>query len=105
MKAKLFLLGLFFIGFSSGLLAQPTPVVNKKQKRQAKRIVHGVKNGELTKGETKQLIGQQVHIKRTKRRAKADGQVTRKERQEIHRKQRRANANIYYKKHNTKQKN
>jgi len=103
MKAKLFLLGLLFIGFSTGVFAQATPTVNKRQKKQSKRIVHGVKNGELTKGETKQLIGQQVHINRTKRRAKADGNVTRKERREIHRKQRRANVNIYHKKHNLKQ--
>ena len=100
MKTKIFLLGLLFIGFSAGLFAQSTPVVIKTQKRQAKRIVHGVKNGELTKVETKKLVGQQVHIKRTKRRAKADGKVTRKERREIYRKQRRANANIYHKKHN-----
>ena len=100
MKAKLFLLGLLFIGFTAGLFAQTTPVVNKKQKNQTKRIVHGVKNGNLTKGETKKLVGQQIHINRTKRRAKADGQVTRKERREIKRKQHRASANIYYKKHN-----
>ena len=72
---------------------------------QTKRIVHGVKTGELTKGETKKLVGQQVHIKRTKRRAKADGKITRKERREIRRKQRRANANIYNKKHNIQQRN
>lgn len=102
MKTKLFLLGLLFIGFSAGLFAQSTPVSNKKQRNQTKRIVHGVKNGELTKGETKQLVRQQVHIKRTKRRAKADGKVTRQERREIHRKQRRANVNIYHKKHNMK---
>jgi len=70
MKAKIFLLGLLFIGFSAGLFAQSTPVVNSQQKRQAKRIVHGVKKGELTKGETKRLVDQQVHIKRTKQRAK-----------------------------------
>jgi len=103
MKAKLVLLGLLFIGFLAGSFAQSAPVVNKKQRNQAKRIVHGVKTGELTKGETKKLVGQQVHIKRTKRRARADGQVTRKERQEIHRKQRRANVNIYHKKNNMKQ--
>lgn len=102
MKTKIFLLGLLFIGFSAGLFAQSTPVVSNQQKRQAKRIVHGVKNGELTKGETKKLVGQQVHIKRTKQRAKADGKVTRQERREIRRKQRRANANIYHKKHNMK---
>ena len=103
MKTKLFLFGLFFMASSAGLFAQSTPVVYKRQKKQSKRIVHGVKNGELTKGETNQLVGQQVHINRTKRRAKADGIVTRKERREIHRKQRRANVNIYHKKHNLKQ--
>ena len=41
MKAKLFLLGLLFIGFSTGSFAQSTPVSNKKQRNQTKRIVHG----------------------------------------------------------------
>jgi lipopolysaccharide export LptBFGC system permease protein LptF len=100
MKKKLFLLGLLFIGFSAGSFAQATPVSNKKQRNQTKRIIHGVKTGELTKSETKKLVEQQVHINRTKRRAKADGKVTRRERREIKRKQHRASANIYHKKHN-----
>jgi len=100
MKAKLVLLGLLFIGFSAGSFAQSIPVSNKIQRNQIKRIVHGVKTGELTKGETKKLVGQQIHINRTKRRAKADGNVTRRERREINRKQHRANSNIYHKKHN-----
>ena len=100
MKAKLFLVGLLFIGFSAGSFAQSTPVSNNKQRNQSKRIVHGVKTGELTKGETRKLVGQQVHINHIKRRAKADGNVTRRERREINRKQHKASSNIYRKKHN-----
>lgn len=105
MKAKLFILGLLFVGFTFSSYAQSTPVVDKKERKQSKRIVHGVKNGELTRYETKQLVRQQREIRRTERRAKADGKVTRMEKRELRRKQTKANANIYRKKHNKRNRN
>ncbi len=105
MRTKLFILGLLLVGFTLSSFAQSTPVVDKKERNQTKRIVHGVNNGELTKQETKQLARQQREIRRTERRAKADGKVTRKEKRELKRKQTKANANIYRKKHNRRNRN
>ncbi len=81
-------------------MAQSTPVVNQTQKTQSKRIVQGVKSGELTKKETKELVRQQKRIKHQKRMAKADGKVTRRERARIRHSQSRANRNIRNKKNN-----
>ncbi|MDH5413548.1 MAG: hypothetical protein OEW87_05370 [Flavobacteriaceae bacterium] len=100
MRTKLFIIGLLLVGFTLSSYAQSTPVGDKRERNQTKRIVHGVKNGELTKNETKQLARQQREIRRTERRAKADGIVTRNEKRELRRKQTKANANIYRKKHN-----
>ena len=71
-----------------------TPIAFKTQVNQRARIVSGVVNGELTPTEIKVLNSEQKHIRRVKRRAKADGVVTREERVRIKRKQRRAGKRI-----------
>ena len=75
-----------------------TPVVKKRQINQQQRIQQGVCSRELTRDEYIQLQKQQIHIQRTKQRAKADGVVTQKEKVIIHHKQAKANHNIYRKK-------
>mgnify|MGYP003460283555 FL=1 len=60
---------------------------------QQKRIAHGVRNGELTRHETKQLTRQQRKIRQEKREARADGIVTPGERREIRQDTRKANRN------------
>ncbi len=101
MKKALIILGLFVFGVATFTNAQSkTPAVTKRQVNQQKRIVHGVKSGELTKGEVIQLERQQKNIQQTKRAAKADGVVTKRERVIIHHKQNKASANVYRKKHN-----
>lgn len=67
---------------------------------QQKRIAEGVRNGELTRHETRQLQRQQRHIRHERREARADGVVTTGERREIRRDKRHANRNIFRKKHN-----
>lgn len=73
---------------------------NGRSRAQHKRISQGVRSGELTRHETRQLARQQRHIRREKVRAGADGVVTPGERRHIKREQRRANRNIARKKHN-----
>lgn len=72
---------------------------------QHKRIAHGVRNGELTRHETKQLARQQRNIRQEKREARADGVVTPGERKVIRQDTRRANRNIARKKHNRRDRN
>jgi len=70
---------------------------------QHKRIADGVRSGELTHRETRQLAAQQRDIRLDKREARADGMVTRDERREIHKEKRHASRNIYRKKHNRRE--
>jgi hypothetical protein len=97
---KLIILGIFIL--TAGLVNAQTQTtkVNQRQGNQKDRITEGVKSGELTKKETKNLVLQQRDIRRTKKVAKADGVVTRKERVVIHSKQNSANRNIKRKKKN-----
>jgi len=67
---------------------------------QQARIEQGVRSGELTRHEKRQLKRQQRRIRRDKKKAAADGVVTKAEKRKIRREQRRADRNIYRKKHN-----
>ena len=67
---------------------------------QHKRIAQGVRSGELTRNETRQLASEQRNIRLEKREARADGVVTAAERREIRRDKRHASRNIIRKKHN-----
>ena len=103
MKLRMLLLGLFLVGFTVASHAQKaTPKVSKRQVNQQKRIGHGVKNGELTRGEAVKLQKQQGRIRQSKKNAKADGVVTKKERVGIHARQNAASKNIAYKKNNAR---
>lgn len=74
--------------------------VRKTAKHQHTRIKHGVKNGELTKRETKHLVTDQRAIRQDVKSAKSDGVVTGEEKKEIRQDQRQASRKIYRKKHN-----
>jgi hypothetical protein len=82
-----------------------TPKVNKRQQIQKERIHNGIQNGELTRKETRLLAKEQRHIKRSERRAKSDGIVTKRERARLDRKQDRANRHIGRAKHNRMDRN
>lgn len=106
MKIKSIITGMFLIAFTFTAQAQTnTPNVTKTQVNQVKRVKQGVRSGELTRKEAKQLKRQQKDIQRTKRKAKADGKVTRKERVVIKQKQAKANKNIAVKKNNRRDRN
>jgi hypothetical protein len=91
----------FFAAFALMLIISTATNAQAARSRiQHKRITHGVRNGELTRHETRQLARQQRHIRQEKREARADGVVTPGERREIRQDTRRANRNIVRKKHN-----
>lgn len=93
------LIALFGLSFNANAQTTKKEVVTKQVKQNA-RINDGVRSGELTPAEAKKLKQQQRDINRTKRAAKADGVVTRKEKAVIKHKQNRASANIARKKNN-----
>ena len=79
-----------------------TPRVQKREKRQQKRIEQGVKSRELTPGETRRLEAQEGRIKADEMNAKSDGKVTPAERRKLNREQNRESRRIYRMKHNNK---
>jgi len=93
------LAGLCFEVKAQDLYARATPNANHRQVKQVTRIAHGTATGQLTRAESRALKAEQRHIHRTKKRAKADGIVTREEKIRINRKQRRADRHIRRQKH------
>jgi hypothetical protein len=57
--------------------------------------------GEVTPGEATMLKGEQRHIRRLERRAKADGTITPREKLRLERKQNRASRHIHRAKNNS----
>ncbi len=59
--------------------------VNARQHHQQHRIHEGVRQGDLTRGEARRLQGEARDIRVKEREYRADGQLTRPERRELHR--------------------
>lgn len=79
--------------------------IKQKAKHERHRIKEGVKSGELTKAEAKNLAKGQKEIRRDVKEAKVDGVVTKTERKEIRQDQRQESRKIYRKKHNKRDRN
>ena len=102
---KILVSALFICSFTIASNAQSTPRVDTREKIQKERIKEGVKSGELNKAETKRLVKNQRHIKRTESKAKADGVVTPAERAKLDRRQDKANKRIIKQKHDNQDRN
>jgi hypothetical protein len=79
--------------------AQTTPRVDQRQQNQHDRIRHGIASDELTRREAAHAVQDQRHIRRSERRAKADGHVTRRERARLHHQQNQASRELRRNKH------
>ena len=79
--------------------------VKQRAKNQHVRIVQGVKSGELTHAEAKNLAHKEKDVRQDVKEAKADGKVTPAERKDIRQDQRKASRAIYRKKHNERERN
>ena len=79
------------------------PGVNAHQHHQQHRIQQGVRSGELTRTETRELRTEQKQIRQMERDYKSDGVLTRPERKELHQAQQEASRNIYAEKHDAEQ--
>ncbi len=77
-----------------------TPVIDRREMRQERRINQGVRSGELTRSEARHLRADERKLNRDKRLAKADGVVTRAERAHLRREENRISRAIYRDKHN-----
>jgi hypothetical protein len=81
-----------------------TPGVAKRQHKQLNRIKQGVKSGELTRSEAKELIQDRKEIQQEKKEAKSDGVVTKEERKELQEKLNQESQKIYQEKHDQEKK-
>jgi len=95
---------------AAGLVAATLPLataaasadqIDRRQAEQERRIQQGVRSGELTRGEYRQLEAEQARIREMERRAKADGHVDRAERARIEAAQNAASRHIYQEKHDS----
>ena len=75
------------------------PGVNARQHREKNRIKQGVRSGELTKDETKELRGDQKEIRQEERAYKSDGVLTSAERKDLHQDLNNESQKIYQEKH------
>ena len=83
--------------------AMRDPGVNSSQYNQHDRIRGGMRDGSLTRQETKDLRGEQKSIRVEERQYKSDGVLTRDERQDLRQDQHLASQHIYQEKHDTEQ--
>lgn len=75
------------------------PGVNARQHRQGDRIKQGVRSGELTRDETRQLREERRNIRQEERAYKSDGKLTRDERKDLHQDLNDLSKDIYTEKH------
>lgn len=99
MKKIIFVVAVILIIGTISVQAQSTPAVDQRQENQKERIKEGVKSGELTRAETARLAKNHRELRRMERRAKADGNVTAKERAKLHRKENQNSRAIKRQKH------
>ena len=101
MKKSIILISAFSIIALAGFSQDRTPRANARQAAQQARIAEGKRSGEVTQGESALLRSEQRHIRRSERRAKADGEVSIRERRRLERKQDKANRHIRRAKNNS----
>ena len=76
-----------------------TPGLDKREANQRHRIANGVHSGELTRPEAHRLVHGERQLHRQERRAKADGEVTARERARLQHSADRMSKRIYRQKH------
>lgn len=86
-------------GLSQADAGTRDPGVNQRQQHQNQRIRQGVRSGELTRRETRNLAEEQRDVRQLERAYKSDGELTRAERVDLHREQNQASRDIYEQKH------
>lgn len=79
--------------------------VDRRQFRERSRIAEGVRSGELTRREARNLRAGQRHVRRMERRAEADGVVTPREARRLEHAQDVQSARIYNQKHDEQTRN
>jgi hypothetical protein len=90
---------------SSAFAGTRDPRINHRQHNQHARIAQGVKSGELTKAEAKDLRGDQKELRQEEAAYKADGKLTKVERKDLHEDLNENSKEIYQEKHDAEKRN
>ncbi|HEY4323074.1 MAG TPA: hypothetical protein VGN20_03785 [Mucilaginibacter sp.] len=104
MKIKIFG-GLLIAALAITSIAQAqthTPVINKRQHNQERRINHGVRSGQLTRNEAHHLRTDERRVAMNKHMYKANDRVTPGERRQLRHEENRTSRTIYRDKHNNR---
>ena len=78
-----------------------SPSVNRRERRQGRRVRRGVKSGELTPAEAKSLRQEQRGIRKEEREMKSDGSLTGEERKELQQDLNKSSEHIKQEKHDS----
>jgi hypothetical protein len=92
----------------TGILCTPLFAANpvdRREQAQRARIRQGVRSGELTRNETRRLAQQEARIRVVERKAKSDGEITKKEALRLDRVLDRASRNIHRQKNDRQDRN
>jgi hypothetical protein len=75
------------------------PWVNQRQENQRDRVRQGIKSGQLTKEEAKELATNQKELRQEEKEYKSDGTLTKEERVDLHQDLNSTSKDIYQEKH------
>jgi len=94
--------GLFLALGAFPAFAQSSAEIQQRKDNQQERIANGVKSGQLTPGETRNLESKEAGLNREERnmRAQDNGHLTSADKAKLNRQQNRLSNQIYDKKHN-----
>ena len=106
-KLMISMIGLTLTGLmaTSAMAGTRDPHINHRQHNQHERIAQGVKSGELTKAEAKDLRGDQKELHQEELAYKADGKLTKAERADLHEDLSENSKEIYQEKHDAEKRN
>ena len=102
MKVKFLLLLAMAFGLS---INNSNAQIRQGSANQHHRINQGVKSGELTRAETRNVRAGRKDLHQDVKLAKSDGKITKGERKNLKREERKSSRKIYRKKHNARERN
>ncbi len=98
MKLKLLSLTVFIL-----VLGLNTAEAQNRQRIQRHRVIQGVRSGEITRPETRRIVRMQCNTRRDIQDARADGFISRREKNEIRADRNKTSRVIYRSKHNNRE--
>jgi hypothetical protein len=103
MLSRFAIVALTLLSVTAATANPRSPGINRRERRQVRRINQGVKSNELTPREARTLRAHERDIRADERVAKSDGKLTVAERRRLHREMNQNSRRIYRLKHNNRQ--